>query len=337
VTESESNSLRRELAAIAPVGEHPDADVLTAFAEDSLLERERAAVLAHLAGCTECRQVLSLSVEAAPPGVVSITSSPRRVRNRVWMPWGAVAAGIAVACSIAVYRVEKRPVYAPTVTQKPESPAVAPPQEVAQVQAPASQAAIARRKDAPAPLTKTQSTMPAVSGNAIAQNDKQTTADALQQAEVTTDAEPAAKAKAEAAAPSRDLRSVTQSAGAIALSDAHAVSRNAPIARPHWRLNEQGQPERSFGDGTWLVAAPDTPARMHVVSIIGDVVWVGGDESQVFRSLNDGATWQPIALPAKNRNEHTIIHIRFEGVLTGTIEAADGTIWQTSDGGNTWR
>ena len=39
--ELKSNSLRRELAALVPAGDHPDADVLTAFVEGSLLEREQ--------------------------------------------------------------------------------------------------------------------------------------------------------------------------------------------------------------------------------------------------------------------------------------------------------
>ena len=58
---SKPNSFAQALAAQKAAGEHPDADVLTAFAEGSLLARERETVMAHLAACAECREVVSLS------------------------------------------------------------------------------------------------------------------------------------------------------------------------------------------------------------------------------------------------------------------------------------
>jgi hypothetical protein len=44
---------------------HPDAESLNAFAEQALGERERGEILAHLAGCGRCRQVVFLAQEAA--------------------------------------------------------------------------------------------------------------------------------------------------------------------------------------------------------------------------------------------------------------------------------
>ena len=40
--------------------EHPDANLLAAFAEQTLLERERASISAHLAQCADCRESLAL-------------------------------------------------------------------------------------------------------------------------------------------------------------------------------------------------------------------------------------------------------------------------------------
>ncbi len=76
---------------------------------------------------------------------------------------------------------------------------------------------------------------------------------------------------------------------------------------------------------------------MHVLAIVGDAVWTGGEASQVFRSLDEGETWQAVPLPPKNGGSHTIAHIRFESATEGTIEAADGTQWRTNDGGRTWQ
>ena len=39
-------------------GVHPDPDLLAAFAEKSLNDRERAHVLQHLADCADCRDVV---------------------------------------------------------------------------------------------------------------------------------------------------------------------------------------------------------------------------------------------------------------------------------------
>jgi hypothetical protein len=64
------NTLRAQLAAsqIDPRtnGAHPDADLLTAFAENALLDRERADLLAHLAGCSDCRSIVQTALDASP-------------------------------------------------------------------------------------------------------------------------------------------------------------------------------------------------------------------------------------------------------------------------------
>ncbi len=48
---------------------HPDADVLNAFAEHALPEAERARVVAHMAGCVRCREVVFLAQAAAQPEI----------------------------------------------------------------------------------------------------------------------------------------------------------------------------------------------------------------------------------------------------------------------------
>jgi hypothetical protein len=84
-------------------GEHPDADLLTAFAEKSLSEREQASVLAHLAACGDCRDVIALAVqsdlEPAPlrERAASALEPPRR-----WFRWPALRWGAAAACAVIV-------------------------------------------------------------------------------------------------------------------------------------------------------------------------------------------------------------------------------------------
>jgi hypothetical protein len=103
------------LRAALPEQTHPDADLLTAFAEQALSATERDGVLEHLALCVECRGVVVLALPAAdmaPPQ----TGDEDRVRTTVsragapashklsfaWptLRWAALAAGVAVAAAV---------------------------------------------------------------------------------------------------------------------------------------------------------------------------------------------------------------------------------------------
>src|ERR1035437_442681 len=105
----------------APAQAHPNADVLTAFAEQALSASERDSVLEHLARCGDCRELLALALppadfRAAPIGVE--TDADRATASRAGAPatrklnfawpalawptlrWAALAAGVAVAAAV---------------------------------------------------------------------------------------------------------------------------------------------------------------------------------------------------------------------------------------------
>jgi hypothetical protein len=352
VTDSESNSLRRELAALAPTGDHPDADVLTAFAEGSLLERERHSVLGHLARCAECREVLSLSavdlpqpapelelVAAAAPFVVNRSPRPKLY---AWLPWAAVAAGIVGACGVALHYEELRLAQGRLVARQQATAPVASP-AVEPYPAPAPSREVEPRKPAHSATPQPQHAPPekqlATEPDAVREK-----ANAAQfrmpespiRGKAISNQPPTA-----AAEQSTNLSAPTPLQNASAFTNrvtenSLASTPAATIARAHWRINDQGQPERSFGDGVWQPVLPGEKYRMRVLSVSNGEVWVGGEDERVYRSRDEGVTWQPVTLPAKGGSSHTIVHIGFESPLAGTIEAADGTIWTTDDGGNTW-
>jgi photosynthesis system II assembly factor YCF48-like protein/putative zinc finger protein len=87
---------------------HPDADALTAFAEQSLPERERAVVLEHLARCGDCRDIVALALPATEP-VETATKPPAR-GWLTWpaLRWGLVAAGVVAIASVGIVRYERR-------------------------------------------------------------------------------------------------------------------------------------------------------------------------------------------------------------------------------------
>jgi photosystem II stability/assembly factor-like uncharacterized protein len=98
-----------------------------------------------------------------------------------------------------------------------------------------------------------------------------------------------------------------------------------------------GRAERSFGDGAWQAVLPYEASRMRVVSVFNGEVWIGGENSRLYHSCDNGSTWKLVALPDKNGRAHSIAHVHFLTAQSGTVESEDGTVWTTSDGGATWR
>jgi hypothetical protein len=109
---AEVSKIVRDRLAHAPVaGPHPDADLLTAFAERTLMAREREQVMAHLASCAGCREVVALAAPetAAAQEMPAVAAKPR------WLPipvmrWGAVTAAVVL---VGVAVLLESPRYAP--------------------------------------------------------------------------------------------------------------------------------------------------------------------------------------------------------------------------------
>jgi hypothetical protein len=102
--------VRERLKTATPTVNHPDADLLTAFAEHSLPGLERDIVLEHLARCGDCRDVVALALPASEPvqAVVSPSSSP----SSGWLTWPAlrwafVAAGVIAIASFGILQYRK--------------------------------------------------------------------------------------------------------------------------------------------------------------------------------------------------------------------------------------
>lgn len=95
---------------------HPDANLLTAFAEQVLSPKEHESVLDHLALCGDCREALALASPAADlaaPAIPAKEISAKLIHqkdDRNWLDafrfgwptlrWAALAAGVAVAAAV---------------------------------------------------------------------------------------------------------------------------------------------------------------------------------------------------------------------------------------------
>ena len=110
--------LRRTSIAAGPPGgvgasaggpkspEHPDANLLSAFIEQSLTKQERELVVNHLAGCEVCREqvVMALPAQADKPAVFDSLSPGRRAAWRFWrvVRWSALGATLGLIGVIVV-------------------------------------------------------------------------------------------------------------------------------------------------------------------------------------------------------------------------------------------
>ena len=100
--------VRERLQAATPVVNHPDADVLTAFAEKSLPTLERDVVLEHLARCGDCRDVLALALPATED--VAASTVPARSGWLTWpaLRWGFVTAGVVAIAAVGILQYQRR-------------------------------------------------------------------------------------------------------------------------------------------------------------------------------------------------------------------------------------
>jgi hypothetical protein len=111
------NIVSERLKASRPINAHPDPDVLTAFAERSLPEAERAVILEHLARCHDCRDILSLALPATVTVETARVPLPARKGGFVggfigWfgtpaLRWGVVAAGFAVLALAGILQYQR--------------------------------------------------------------------------------------------------------------------------------------------------------------------------------------------------------------------------------------
>jgi hypothetical protein len=79
-------------------GRHIDANLLTAYAEQSLDASERASVAAHLATCSDCREILFL----ATPPASEINPVPGRPKKSSWLSVPVLKWGTAGALAVIV-------------------------------------------------------------------------------------------------------------------------------------------------------------------------------------------------------------------------------------------
>lgn len=147
--------VRERLQAATVSVAHPDADLLTAFSEQTLPARERGPVLDHLARCSECREVVALALPAKDAAAVVI--HPVRNKWLTWprMRWSFVAAGVVAVASVGLVQFQLTSRHATVARVYDATPSAVAQQEQHQPtpQPPASEAKVETKKETPALLS----------------------------------------------------------------------------------------------------------------------------------------------------------------------------------------
>ena len=102
VTMTKVPNIVRDRLKATPAGDHPDANLLTAFAEQALPDRERIRVLEHVGRCADCRDVLALATPPLASTAVPGHKDTASARKGSWFGWPLLRWGALAACVVVV-------------------------------------------------------------------------------------------------------------------------------------------------------------------------------------------------------------------------------------------
>jgi hypothetical protein len=362
------------LAREAAPADHPSADVLNAFAENSLVGDESRRVTDHLARCADCREIVFLASNAAEEpeeehrqlvaAAAAPQFSPARLKaaeRRRWIPrlaWSAtIAAGLLLVAGTMVWwrtqstpsqtqlaskAIENSPAQ-PAQSSQPVTPAESTVEVVASTPTVKSQAKTTRARSVP---TKDLDVLGAGSnvGVAVAGGSapaKTGTANASPESATITLGSAATTPAPAAPRINSFASSEAERAGAASAIGGPVVSpglslRSARSLHSAWRITSDGHLEHATPEG-WSRVLANQAATFRVVSVVGDHVWVGGNNGVLFRSVDGGVNWERVAVTTSSGTEMgAIVSIRFDDSQHGTVTTSSGTGYATSDGGTTW-
>lgn len=93
---------RSEAETRCRLQDHPDANILAAFIENSLSRKERSSVLAHVSACDDCREALLLTAEAEGLSIGQSQSGPAQPSRLSNFAWSRLAAAACFACALLI-------------------------------------------------------------------------------------------------------------------------------------------------------------------------------------------------------------------------------------------
>lgn len=301
---------RQRLEAMTSPGPHPDQDLLNAFLEKALAERERQPILEHLAHCADCREVVSLAVppmEAAAPAPV----------RAGWLSWPVLRWAAAAACVVVVgaavtlhFRDQGRMA---TFTQEKETTAAMDKSAKVEAKAEAPNNLVAANADSAQVILEKRAVV-ATSGKAKQAESglalKLPAPAAPKSSDVPAVAPPQQPAAA-APEPARsradlDDKKVAETVEVAAANESAAVEVTGPAPGKAKEEFRKSTAQASAEMGAVAYKASNTVEKDALSSVNGIVPvprWTLSSDGTLQRSLNGGKSWEtiPVASQAKFR------------------------------------
>lgn len=316
--------------SVLPAGAtHPNFGVLTAFIEGSLDRTQRNEILAHLANCARCNQLVVLAAPSVTEEVVV-----RKVK-KTWHLWNLVPfprfvipSCAAALVLLAVWTIRPTRVESPVarVSEPPSIVATAPsvtPSRSSNNNKDEISVAPARRKSALPVVAKALPPKPTGVEFANEHGNQGLSANAADVTMETT----LSPATSTAGLPAAAVRTSTQTPTSSMVS--------APAAGPCWKVSDAGRLQKSTtcGDG-WIDVSFDVPVFVRVMHSAANNIWVGGNGGALYHSEDAGEHWSRVSVPTLKDD---IVAIAFATPVHGRLATADGAAWATNDGGITWK
>jgi hypothetical protein len=313
-----------------------DAETLAAWADGALDAGERARAEAHAADCGRCQALLAAMVRTTPPPIAA--AAPFRARLLWWLaPIAPVAAALAIWFAVPSREpLQQSDNGAVAVKHAPPAPRPAVPAEAkveAQSEAQPQTQAANQREAAPAPV------LAPPTGDLRGQR---------QEAPLEKQAAPAAPANAKALADAAGAPASSPAAAAepgarreaFAAASRLSTFANAPeiiivSSNPstRFRLLRGGGVQRSADAGaTWQTEVTGITDTLTAGSSPSpSVCWLIGPSGTVLLST-DGRSWRRRPFP----ESVDLRSITTSDSDNATVTTADGRVFVTTDGGQSW-
>ena len=323
---------------------HPDADLLTAFAEQSLAGLERDHVVGHLAICSGCREVISL---ALPP---QLESYPLAHTSGDWLRWpflrgsafrwAAVAAGVVLIASIGTlhYRRQQGSDLASNFPQA--KPAIAVPAQNFETSSPlpVPQALSQNQKQKPA-ASQPQTALAENKLSRSAAKHNPTPAPAPQ---TTAVVEPSPTEEAQ----SETAQGATESSAQSQIQDQLTQSKAAEQSPAYANRVDKAKPAPPQGSLA-MAPAPALHTDPHFLKRGVAPSWTVTVSGTLRRSLDGGKTWLDVDVENQQARfeakQSTPVVPPIFHALSVSSNAAEvwaggsgGALYHTVDAGNSW-
>jgi hypothetical protein len=293
-------------------GPHPDPEMLAAYGENSLSPHDRHTLLAHLGACPDCRDALYLVM---PEVDTQPLLKPAYKSPRLAVRWATLAASVVILGAVLLTNREMFYQHSPSVQPYTE----APPQNVAELKQPV----VDQSADKRAPASQAAANIRPLLKHMTAKPQARIQFDHSDQVQF---AAPQAGRDADQMVAAR----VSSEVGAI--SQAGQAAKAAP--QLDWGLSPNGDVQRSLDFGkTWHIVPVADGSPFRAISSIGNDVWVGGNAGALYHSPDAGQSWTKVASVSTD----DITLIEFSDPQNGVLNTANGQVWNTSDGGRSWR